>query len=269
VRIRVSHEIAFTYEAPVRSMMQSLRVMPRDHEGQVVVSWRIDPSVDGRLRSTEDAFGNLVHQFQADGPFEHLALRIDGVIENYDVAGFVRGGSERLPAEVFLRDTSLTQPDEATILLARKLARPTATQLDQMHALMRLIHDEMTLVGEAAEPRPAAEAFALRKGSATDMAHLFVGCAREIGVPARFVAGYLALDGSAGPAQPRHAWAEAMVEGYGWIGFDPALDQCPTDRHVRIAIGLDAADTASVRVTRVGGGGEVSSVALAVRPADQ
>jgi transglutaminase-like putative cysteine protease len=275
VRIRISHETAYRYETPVRSIMQALRVMPRDHEGQVVVSWRIEPSIDGRLRSDEDAFGNLVHQFQADGPFDHLAIRIDGIIETTDTTGFVRGVADVVPSGVFLRHTQATQPAEALIIFARKLARPEQTPLETLHALMSSLHGEMTLADDQdARPTTASEAFARRSGSAADMVHVFCVCARELGIPTRFVMGYLApqrepVDPSVPRLAERHAWAESDVPGFGWIGFDPCLDLCPTDRHVRVAVGLDHADVAPVRMTRVGGGGETAHVALSVIRIDQ
>ncbi len=264
MRIRISHETTYAYELPVRSLMQSLRVMPRDHEGQVVASWRIEPSVDGRLRSSEDAFGNLVHQFQAEGPFEAFTLRIDGVVETSDMTGFVRGAPEPLPLQVYLRDSTMTQPDEALALFARKAARTGRPPLEQLHAIMGALHEEMELMPpEAAHGGRASEAFALRKGTAVDFAHLFCGCARDAGMPARFVSGYLCGEDDRRSAT-QHAWAEAHVDGFGWIGFDPSLDLCPIAGHVRVATGIDFTDAMPVRTARVGGGGETASLALRV-----
>lgn len=266
MRIRISHQAAYTYEQPVRSVAKALRVMPRDHEGQVVVSWRIEPSVDGRLRADEDAFGNLVHQFQADGPFDALAIRIDGVVETVDSTGFVRGATDTLPPEVFLRDTAITQADEAMILLARKLGRAGKSELEQLHMLMETLHSEVRLLPIADKPpSKAAEAFGLRTGSTIDVAHIFCGCAREYGIPARVVSGYTALEGSTPMIAASHVWAEAMVPGYGWIGFDPSINLCPGSSHVRVAVGIDHADVAPFRQARFGGSGEAlhSTVSVA------
>ncbi len=265
MRIRISHETVYTYETPVRSLLQVLRVMPRDHEGQVVVSWRIEPSIDGRLRSTEDTHGNRVHMFQAEGPFDSMTVKIDGIVETADTTGFVRGAKDYLPPQVYLRHTQVTQPDESLVLHARKTARSGSNQLERLHALMDGMHSEMTFAAEGPEhPVKAAEAFALRKGTAIDFAHVFCASAREIGVPARFVEGYDASRSGLGEAAPRHAWAEAYVEGYGWIAFDPVLGRCPTDSHVRVSVGLDHAEAAPVRLSRVGGGQEKAVVKLAV-----
>ncbi len=270
MRIKISHETSFAYDQPVRSVLQALRVMPRDHEGQVIVSWRIDASVDGRLRSGEDAFGNRVHHFQADGPFDGFTLRVHGVVETVDVTGFVRGAAEPMPLEVYRRDTGLTQPDEAMQLLARKLARAGGGALEQLHALMDTIHSEVKLEdGLTESPVRACDAFAARKGTAGDLAHIICGCARAMGHPVRFVEGYVAGDAPAGKDARRHAWAEAWVEDYGWIGFDPSVNLCPTEAHVRVAVGLDQADTAPIRLSRVGGGGEKTSATVTVQPVDQ
>lgn len=261
MRIRISHEATYTYEQPVRFVTKALRVTPRDHEGQVIVSWRIEPSVDGRLRAGNDAFGNLVHQFQADGPFEALSIRVEGIVETTDTTGFVRGNSDPIPAQIYLRDTALTLPDEAMILFARKLDRSGKPELEQLHMLMDALHSDVKLQPLSdIPPGKASDAFGLRAGDAIDIAHIFCGCARELGMPARVVAGYTALTANGAS----HAWAEALVPDYGWIGFDPSINLCPSDGHVRIAVGLDHSDVTPFRQARIGGGGEASRNAVIV-----
>jgi hypothetical protein len=87
---------------------------------------------------------------------------------------------------------------------------------------------------------------------ATEYAHMFVGAARALGIPARFVTGYLV--GTDDEPAKFHAWAEAYTEKLGWIGFDPMLELCPTDRHVRLAVGLDSLSAAPLRCVPAGEG---------------
>ena len=77
------------------------------------------------------------------------------------------------------------------------------------------------------------------------MAHAFIGAARALEIPARFVSGYYLSEGE--DSVGLHAWAEAWDDGLGWIGFDPSLALCPTDRHIRLATGLDALAATPVR----------------------
>jgi transglutaminase-like putative cysteine protease len=81
-----------------------------------------------------------------------------------------------------------------------------------------------------------------------------VTVARHLGIPARYVTGYL-VTGVGASSSAAHAWAEFLVPDLGWVGFDAANGQCPTEHYVRVASGLDAASVAPVRGTRRGGSG--------------
>lgn len=269
MRIRISHSISYAYAEPARQITQILRLTPRDHDGQHVMSWRIEPTIDGRIRTGQDPFGNLTHTFSADGPISGLAIQVSGLIETTDLAGVVRGGIERVPPEVFHRDTLLTTPDEALRGFAEEVATGSDSDLSKMHALMDTLHAEMTC--HATEGRSgvgAAAAFVAREGIAQDVAHVFITCARHLGVPARYVSGYVAQTDALPHASGAHAWAEAYLAGYGWIGFDCANGLCPIDTHIRVAAGLDYADAAPVRGARKGGDGENLAVLVSARQAD-
>lgn len=268
MRIRISHSISYAYAEPARQITQILRLTPRDHDGQHVMSWRIEPTIDGRIRTGQDPFGNLTHTFSADGPISGLAIQVSGLIETTDLAGVVRGGIERVPPEVFHRDTLLTTPDEALRGFAEEVATGSDSDLSKMHALMDTLHAEMTC--HATEGRSgvgAAAAFVAREGIAQDVAHVFITCARHLGVPARYVSGYVAQTDALPHASGAHAWAEVHLDDYGWIGFDAANGLCPIDTHVRIAAGLDYADAAPVRGARKGGDGEALAVTVSAREA--
>jgi transglutaminase-like putative cysteine protease len=109
----------------------------------------------------------------------------------------------------------------------------------------------------------APEAFARKAGAAADLTHIFIGAAHRLGIPARFIAGYF-CQAEDGIAQTGHSWAEAYVPDLGWVGFDPTNGFCPTDAHVRVAVGLDALGAAPVRGARYGVGGEACEVAIKV-----
>jgi transglutaminase-like putative cysteine protease len=110
----------------------------------------------------------------------------------------------------------------------------------------------------------AAEAFARKHGSSRDLSHIFIGAAHALRIPARYVGGYCRGEDKGAIGKSSHAWAEAFVPELGWIAFDPANGFCPTDAHVRVAIGLDAVGAAPVRGTRYGPGAETLEVAIKV-----
>ncbi len=263
MRLRIAHSIVHRYDPPAASAIQVLRLTPRNHEGQYVINWRIDVSADARLVGHEDAFGNLTHVFTADGPLEELSVTVDGEVETQDTDGLIRGAVERFPPSLFLRDTSLTRADPAIRDFAQQVRAASGGEaLAGLHGLLRTMRDEMVYGSVASEPAPtAAEAFARKCGVAQDWTHVFIGAARSLGIPARYVAGYFCA--GAGAAQERdHAWAETFVPDLGWIGFDPTKGACPTEAYVRVAIGLDAHGAALVRSRRYGAGDERLTVAV-------
>jgi transglutaminase-like putative cysteine protease len=303
MRLRIAHSIVHRYEPPATGIIQMLRLSPRNHDGQYVLNWRIDVSGDARLNAHDDAFGNRTHVFAADGPFAELSVNVEGDVETQNTDGVVRGTLERFPPSLFLRSTPLTEADDAMRDLAHELRAADAEDtLAQLHALLDRLHAEIACDdGAAGVPTStAAETFKHKRGDARDLTHVFLGTARCLQIPARFVAGYLcgrakpedqeggrngspkgaaaedhgganggtlegalegALEGVLGGA---HSWAEAYVPRLGWVGFDIAHCVCPTEAHVRVAVGLDAFGAAPVRGTRYGAGQEIAAVAVRI-----
>ncbi len=148
----------------------------------------------------------------------------------------------------------------------RRLAAATggASPLDRMHDLMHrtagLVRYEtgVSHVGWTAE-----DALSAGYGVCQDMAHVFVAAARALGVPARYVSGYLMMQDRIAQ-DATHAWAEAHVDGLGWVGFDPSNGISPDMRYVRVATGLDYAEAAPVSGLRTGTGEERLTVAVEV-----
>ena len=205
MRISVAHEAHYRYDMPSTGVIQMLRLTPRNHTGQYVVDWRIEISADCRLEPQEDAFGNIVHAFSTDGPLAELHILAEGEVETQDTAGVVRGAVERFTPSLFLRETPLTRADEAMAAFAAQIrgAPPGEPGSDNtlavLHRLLTRLDDDFTC--DAAFERPettAASAFAAKRGSCRDLAHVFITAARALGVPARFVSGYLCYPSDAG-----------------------------------------------------------------------
>jgi transglutaminase-like putative cysteine protease len=271
MRLRIAHGSTYRYDPPAVGVIQVLRLTPRNHDGQYVERWRIDVTPDARLTAHEDAFGNLTHVFTADGPLDELTVEVDGEVETQNTDGVVRGTVERFPPSLFLRDTVLTQADAAIRQFADKIRAAAASDaLAQLHALLDRLYEDFGQKSSSrdAEPPPApanaAKALACRSGAPKDLAHIFIGTAHCLGIPARFVGGYFRRTGKRDEADTTHGWAEAHVPGLGWVGFDPSSGNCPTDGHVRVAVGLDALGAAPMRGTRLGVGAEALAVAIRV-----
>lgn len=268
MRIRVSHRLVHDFAPPAKALIQALRLTPRSFDGQYVTGWRIEVDADGLLRQSDDAFGNILHQLSVAGPLDRLAVTVTGEVETMDTAGVLRGTVERFPPMLYLRDSPVARADDRLRTYAEEVAAASggSEPLTILHALKTALARDIA----AAEPVADATAstiLAARKGSPRDVAHVFIAAARHLGIPARYISGYVWRDGE-GDAEDGerrggpHAWAEAHVEGIGWIGFDPVLDICPNGGHVRVAAGLDGIEAAPVRGSRPGALTESADVSL-------
>jgi transglutaminase-like putative cysteine protease len=133
-----------------------------------------------------------------------------------------------------------------------------------LHALSERIRTAVPYTLGASEPNWSAEdAITAQKGVCQDHTHIFIACLRALGVPARYVSGYLMLNDTT-TQDAMHAWAEAHVDGLGWVGFDISNGVSPDTRYVRVATGLDYSDAAPISGTRIGGASEELHVRINV-----
>lgn len=269
MRLRVAHSSIYRYDPPATGVIQVLRLTPRNHDGQYITDWRIDLTPDVRLAARDDAFGNITHVFTADGPLDELHVDVCGQVETQSANGVVHGTVERFPPGLYLRDTALTEADAAIRDFAKKIHVTAGDDaLAALHGLLDGLHEDMRCDtasrGDNPEPSNAAKSFTLKHGTPQDLAHIFIGAAHVIGIPARCISGYFRKPAADDAQETAHAWAEAYVPDLGWVAFDPANGFCPTDTHIRVAVGLDYLGAAPMRGTRLGAGGETLAVDIKV-----
>ena len=252
MRIRVSHQIVHRFAPPARTVNQILRLTPLSFDSQYVLRWRVGVDGDGAVRESEDAHGNAVASYSCHGLIERVTIAAAGEVETGDAAGVVKGAVERLPPQMYLRESPLAGVNGALRAFAAEATQGAADPLDAMHRLMAAQHETLPYHPDETDAAGSAiEAFALGRGRARDFAHVFIACARWRGVPARFVTGYRA--GGEGGQAGVHDWAEAHIPGLGWVAFDATVPVCADDRYLRVAIGFDGQDGAMIRSAHSGG----------------
>lgn len=267
MRIAIAHATRYQYDGAPAHLVQALRLTPPAGPGQRILSWRVAaPGIDSAATHT-DAFGNLV-QIAASRCHGEVEVRAEGEVETSDTGGVAGRTDEAATPALFRRPTPASAADDAITALARRVAAGEA--LSSLHALMTAVHDEVAYTLDATTPQTtAAAAFAARRGVCQDHAQIMIAAARSLAIPARYVTGYLLQGEAGGTSVAHHAWMEGWVAELGWVGFDAANRICPTQRYVRLTVGLDAASAAPIRGIRAGSGAEHMDVAVAVRLAGQ
>jgi transglutaminase-like putative cysteine protease len=269
MRLTISHETHYRYESPPDLVVEVLRLTPANTATQTVPAWRIDVTGDAALLRFEDAFGNTNHTFTLNAPGGDIRITATGTVETEPHNGVITGTRERLPLGVYRRETALTaiSPRLRDLAVAARDASD-GSPLAVAHCLNRMVHQAIRYDTEATDvATAAADAMEAGHGVCQDLAHVFIAAARAAGLPARYVAGYQYAPERGSDQHAGHAWAEVFVEGLGWVAFDPSAGVCPSDAHVRVAIGLDYVGAAPVRGAVYGGSGEKLRVQVTVEHA--
>jgi len=268
--LSVFHETRYSYDAPMRGAVQSLRLFPSRFDGQQVIEWEV--SVDNGVRGGRfrDGAGDQVEGWSVRGPLTEVVVRVSGRVATEDLAGVLRGHREQILPAAYLRPTQPTHPDPGLRELANAGGAGGADALDRAHRLAEAVAEAIAYrPGVTNAHTTAAEALALGEGVCQDHAHALIACARLLDMPARYVSGYLLATEDGTPHEAAHAWAEIHVQGLGWVGFDAANGCCPDARYLRLGSGADARDAAPIRGVALGPGSERLDVTVAVEQAQQ
>ena len=262
MHLKISHTTEYHYDEPVQYALQRLRLTPITGVGQTVLGWQT--LLDGAAMevSYDDHFGNRTHLVSVDGDRDAIRITASGEVHTEDRAGVFGPHQSYVPLWLYARETPLTKAGK----LIRDLAKSAEgeTDLARMHALMAMIHEAVEYkAGETHAETSAEDALEAGKGVCQDHAHILISAARSLDMPARYISGYLMMEGQT-EQTASHAWAEVHLPGLGWVGFDAANKICPDDRYVRIASGLCYRDAAPISGLIHGEANETLKVSVTV-----
>jgi transglutaminase-like putative cysteine protease len=264
MQLQITHTTHYDYSEPVDYALQKIRLRPLGSVMQSVSDWDIDISGGLLETSYRDHYGNHVDLVSMTPGAQSLSISARGSVETLVGSGVLGMVYGRAPLWHFREPSSLTQAGPALKAMAQTMAQD-GDQLTELHNLSQAILAAVPYhIGTTDAATTAEEALSGARGVCQDHAQIFIACARLRGVPARYVSGYLMMNDRI-DQDATHAWAEAHVDGLGWVGFDVSNGVSPDEKYVRIAIGCDARDAAPVAGMRMGPADERLIVSLQVQ----
>jgi transglutaminase-like putative cysteine protease len=313
MRLHILHRTRYRYHAAIDMAQHMAHLQPVDTASQRVLSHelRIDPEPAARSETT-DVFGNQRTFFSLQSTHSALTVEADSLVETQAPLPLPEGqpwrgmGWERVrehfryraqapfdAASEFLFASPYVPRDDAFAAFARPAFKPGLPALEAARALMERIHNELSYETDSTEVNtPALEALEQGKGVCQDFAHIMLGCLRTLGLPARYVSGYLLTRPP--PGKPRligadasHAWvsvyvplpvegdepAEGASTAGAWFDFDPTNNRCgwgsPGEDYVTLATGRDFADVSPMRGVIQSSARHTLTVAVTVAPPDE
>lgn len=301
MELHIRHETCYDYTPLVEMAQHVAYLRPIDTPWQTVRACQLAISPEpAACEESVDVYGNHRTFFSLATPHTQLTVRAQAVVTTRapdpapSTLGWealrdhfrYRAGMTWSDAVEFSFPSPRAPRDEAFITFAQPCFEPGRTALEAVRALMHRIHEEFTYESQSTEVHTTAlEALDLRKGVCQDFAHIMLACLRSMGLPARYVSGYLLTRPP--PGKPRligsdasHAWVSVFLPdlpgaeaGRGWYDLDPTNDRdgwgTPGEDYVTLATGRDYADVSPMRGVIHGGGQHTLSVAVSVVPADE
>lgn len=280
--LRVRHRTEYRYAGPVKESHNELRLQPPTDTNQELVDFRL--TVEPHARTWFHArAGGTVHHFTLREPHDRMAVTAESLVrtrlENpYEGLNLVvpdwdvyEGDTARMEQAEFLAASRFVDPVPAWELgKEAKEGQPTVARF--LTELNRKIHSWLSYDKDATHVHSMVrEVLEGRAGVCQDFAHVAIACCRAVGVPARYVSGYLysGNDGSMRGEAATHAWAEAWLPDGRWLGFDPTNDLLVNDRYVRAHTGRDYDDCAPTRGVFLGPRTTALLVSVGVTRADE
>ena len=300
MRLRITHDTRYRYEPPVLTAVHMTHLTPPPTRCQDRLDARLQVHPQpASITESLDIYRNVRTFFEIASPHDELLVRASSLVETHapDPVGSTLAwdavrdsfvyhvGAEWHPAAEFIYPSHYVHPGEVFADYARPPFPPGRPLIDAARELMQRVHQDFTYASRSTEINtPAAEALAQRRGVCQDFSHVMLACLRSLGLPARYVSGYLLTQPP--PGQPRlvgsdasHAWVAVFLPdvaaqhgGHGWYDLDPTNDRhgwgAPGEDFVRLAVGRDYADISPMRGVIHGGAGHELDVGVTVEPCD-
>ncbi|HTB52476.1 MAG TPA: transglutaminase family protein [Ferruginibacter sp.] len=289
VSYKITHITKYKYEEAVSLCYNIAKLIPRDTLGQVcnntVVT--IHPTPDG-INEYEDFFGNKVFYFSIQEEHEDLTVTVTSevnkrAIDNFEYENLlwedahkmlVAPDSEFLEARQYIPETPVTTTDKEITAYALQSFTPGRQMFEAVYDLMQRIFKDFTFKsGVTTISTPLSVVMKERRGVCQDFAHLAIACVRAVGLPARYVSGYIETLPQAGQeklagADASHAWFSVFIPQTGWLDFDPTNNIIPSSQHVTIGWGRDYFDIAPLKGVILSSGSHRLSVSVDMRRID-
>jgi transglutaminase-like putative cysteine protease len=292
MKYRVTHVTRYDYSEPVSLCHNLAHLKPRAQPGQICYASqvRVEPT-PAVVREYRDCFGNQVTYFAVQQAHRQLTVTAVSEVDVHplppssrDAPGpsweavrdvLAQGTSpELLEARLFALGSPYATGSETLESYAASSFTPGRPLLEAVSELMTRIHTELTYDPSFTDvATPLEEVLAHRRGVCQDFAHLGIGCLRSLGLPARYVSGY--LETLPPPGKPKlrgadasHAWFATYLPGDGWLDFDPTNNKMPAEQHITTAVGRDYGDVTPVKGVLYGGGEHQLHVSVDVERLD-
>ena len=287
---KVTHTTKYAYSAPVSYCHNIATLRPRESKGQQLLEYKIQVTPEpAEISERIDFFGNYITRFSIQT--EHKELKVttkSKIVRNYaqfrdsffseeckrvtiNDALFALSiiNPEVMEAKQYILESIFIKRADASIRAYAEVSfKNNRSVFEAAYELMQRIYTDFQFVsGFTSISTPIAEVMKEKKGVCQDFAQIAIACIRSVGLPARYVSGYIETVPPEGKeklvgADASHAWFSIFIPGFGWVDFDPTNNLIPMDQHIVVGWGRDYYDVPPLKGVVYGSGKSKLKVAV-------
>ncbi|HEY5687493.1 MAG TPA: transglutaminase family protein [Yeosuana sp.] len=291
---KLSHTTSYKYESNVTFCHNIAILKPKTMVGQSLLEYRLDINpLPTEISEKVDFFGNTITRFSIQKSHKELSVKATSkIVRNFslqaDIFNSVEGksitlesalealeiiSSEILEVKQFLLDSILISKITDDIRAYAQISfKPYRSVFEASFELMQRIYTDFKFDSKFSNiATPLTEVMKAKKGVCQDFAQIAIACVRSIGLPARYVSGYIETMPPPGKEKligtdASHAWFSVYIPKFGWIDFDPTNNQIPKDQHITVSYGRDYYDVAPLKGVIYSNGRNSMKVSVDIRP---
>jgi len=275
--LRISHETRLNYSAPVSETVFEVRMAPPSSEDQTSMGYNLRISPQAPVTSYRDGFGNRVDLFNVATYYRELAIQATSYVRTHRRSGLERlagvawpedgAGMDAIESIEFIQSSPLVDRSPALTAFVSELPKPSGPMIGVVRGLLDAVRRRLKFERKVTSVNtPVGEALELGCGVCQDFSHLFMGACRGLGLPARYVSGYIHQTGEIATHAWTQIWAGPKV---GWVDVDPTRGDFAGDDHVLTAVGRDYSDVPPNRGLWKGRAEETIAVLVKVESIDR
>lgn len=280
----INHTTRFSYNRAISESITEVRMQPRTEEGQRCLSYELKTQPRVKIYSYMDYLDNVVHHFDILQAHKRLEIATRALVEvqpNQLVERLSQNAWDTIDAHVnkgldwdFVHPSHFIQFTPLLESFAQEIgAERRSDPLSLLREIMTAIYNKIDYVPNSTKvDSPIDDGLSMRQGVCQDFSHIMVALVRRLGIPCRYVSGYLFTDNarSGGTSEDAtHAWIDAWLPELGWVGFDPTNNTMVEEKHIRIAVGRDYKDVPPSQGLFKGNAQSQLEVAVQVLPTDK
>ncbi len=211
MELSIKHKTKYEYVNPIGNLIQTTKLYPSENNALKIINWNVTRDAAKKSKIYTDGEANNIQNFSNKNKVKNINFTVNGKVQTFDTKGIYKNPLDKINPLVYLRNTPLTESDSEIVELGNDAKNGISDNIEISHKLLKLVAERVEYKPlTTSNETSAIIAYKQRKGVCQDQAHIMIAAARSIGIPARYINGYMHNNSHNSEYQSTHAWGRVL-----------------------------------------------------------